>query len=89
MNIDQMISVLKKAKKDFGGHLPVQLQDSETGDRVPIMEVQKTHPRTGQYGCTNRGEPVNGVLLLDHSSSTKYTPLSDLAIYATQPNQPQ
>ena len=70
MSIDQLIEVLKQAKKDFGGDLPVTLKDSETGNEFPIMEVQKTHPYTGRYGCINRDEPVSGIVLLQQSSGT-------------------
>ena len=89
MSIDQLIEVLKQAKKDFGGDLPVTLKDSETGNEFPIMEVQKTHPYTGQYGCTNRNDPVNGIVLLQHSSGTKYYPPSDLAVWVSPPQFPQ
>ena len=83
MSIDQLIKVLKQAKKDFGGDLPVKLQDSETGNEVPIREVQKTHPYTGQGVCTNRNDPVNGIILLQYSSGTKYYPPSDLAVWVS------
>ena len=79
MTINQLIKVLKQAKKDFGD-VPVMLLDSETGANVPIMEVQKLHPYTGQYGCLNRSEPVNGIRIQDWSSATRYSSRSDLCV---------
>jgi len=80
MTINQLIKVLKQAKKDFGD-VPVMLVDSESGYNVPILEVQKLHPYTGQYGCLNRKEPVNGISIQQGSSAPKYGPRSDLTLY--------
>lgn len=84
MTINQLIKVLKQAKKDFGD-VPVTLVNGETGQYVPIMEATKLHPHTGQYGCINRSEPVNGISLQEWSSVPKsgYGVRSDIALWPT------
>ena len=86
--LNQLIKVLQQAKKQYGD-VPVSLQDNESGYNVPIMEIQKVHPRSGPYSGQNRSEPVNGIVLHDHSSKTMYSVRSgsvrsDLALWPSR-----
>ncbi len=70
MKISQVISILKKAQKQFGD-VDAVLVDAESGHHISIKEIYKTHPNTAEFGCLNRNEPVNGVVISSNFGNAK------------------
>lgn len=64
MKISELVKILNKAKKSFGD-VDIKLVDHESGYYVDVETVYKIHPLTGAYGCMNRNDPVNGVVISD------------------------
>lgn len=63
MNIDRMISLLEKARDEWG-NVPVMLRDPMTGNSIPVQTLIKLHPYTGPNGCMNRKAPVDSLMIV-------------------------
>ena len=62
MKISELKKILNAAQKAFGD-VPVKIIDADSGYYLNLKQVYKIHPYTAQYGCLNRNEPVNGIVL--------------------------
>ena len=72
LTISQLVKLLNKAKK-LHGDVMVAIVNGESGNLDPIQSLSKSHPYTGQYGCMDRAQPVDAVVL--HPYIDSYTDL--------------
>lgn len=72
LTISQLVKLLNKAKK-LHGDVVVAIVNCESGNIDPIQSLSKSHPYTGQYGCMDRAQPVDKVVL--HTRTDSFTDL--------------
>ena len=72
LTISQLVKLLNKAKK-LHGDVMVAIVNGESGNLDPIQSVHKSHPFTGQYGCMDRTQSVDAIVL--HTYIDSYTDL--------------